>query len=142
MSTQVFKQEDIQRSWYVIDLDGQVLGRAAAEIARVLRGKHKAIYSPSVDAGDFVVVLNAGKVKLTGNKMADKIYHRHTGHPGGLKSISAGKLLEAKPEEVIKKAVKGMLPKNKLGRQMFKKLKVYASADHPHAAQQPKQLTV
>lgn len=142
MSTQVFKQEDIQRSWYVIDLDGQVLGRAAAEIARVLRGKHKAIYSPSVDAGDFVVVLNAGKVKLTGNKLADKMYHRHTGHPGGLKSISAGKLLESKPEEVIKKAVKGMLPKNKLGRAMFKKLKVYASADHPHAAQQPKQLTV
>jgi large subunit ribosomal protein L13 len=142
MSTQVFKQEDIQRSWYVIDLDGQVLGRAAAEIARVLRGKHKAIYSPSVDAGDFVVVLNAGKVTLTGNKLADKIYHRHTGHPGGLKSISAGKLLESKPEEVIKKAVKGMLPKNKLGRAMFKKLKVYAGADHPHAAQQPKQLTV
>ena len=142
MSTQVFKQEDIQRSWYVIDLDGQVLGRAAAEIARVLRGKHKAIYSPSVDAGDFVVVLNAGKVKLTGNKLADKVYHRHTGHPGGLKSISAGKLLESKPEEVIKKAVKGMLPKNKLGRAMFKKLKVYAGGDHPHAAQQPKQLTV
>ncbi len=142
MSTQVAKKNEIQRTWFVVDLDGQVLGRAATEIARVLRGKHKAIYTPSVDTGDFVVVLNAEKVRLTGNKLADKVYHRHTGHPGGLKSITAEKLLAKKPEELIKKAVKGMLPKNKLGRQMFKKLKVYAGADHPHAAQQPKELAL
>jgi large subunit ribosomal protein L13 len=140
MSTQVAKPSDIQKNWYVVDLDGKVLGRAAAEIARVLRGKHKPIYTPSVDTGDFVIVLNASKVRLTGNKMADKVYHRHTGYPGGLKSISAGKLLDKKPEMLIEKAVKGMLPKNKLGRKMFKKLKVYAGPEHPHAAQQPKEL--
>ena len=141
MSTQVAKPSDISKNWYVVDLEGQVLGRAAAEIARVLRGKHKPIYSPSVDTGDFVIVLNAEKVRLTGNKLADKVYHRHTGFPGGLKSITAGKLLEKKPEMLIQKAVKGMLPKNKLGRAMYKKLKVYAGPDHPHTAQQPKPLT-
>ncbi len=141
MSTQVANQADIKRNWYVIDLDGKILGRAASEIARVLRGKHKPIYSPSVDAGDFVIVLNAGKVQLTGNKLADKVYHRHTGYPGGLRSITAGKLLEKKPEDLIRKAVKGMLPKNKLGRQMFRKLKVYTGPEHPHQAQQPKELT-
>ena len=140
MSTQVAKQSDIQRNWFVIDMDGKVLGRVATEIARVLRGKHKPVYTPSVDTGDFVVVVNASKLKLTGNKLADKMYHRHTGYPGGLRSINAEKLLASKPEELIKKAVKGMLPKNKLGRQMFKKLKVYGGADHPHAAQQPKNL--
>lgn len=140
MSTQVAKPADIKKNWYVVDLEGKVLGRAAAEIARVLRGKHKPIYTPSVDTGDFVIVLNADKVRLTGNKMADKMYHRHTGYPGGLKSISAEKLLDKKPEMLIEKAVKGMLPKNKLGRKMFKKLKVYAGQDHPHAAQQPKEL--
>jgi large subunit ribosomal protein L13 len=142
MSTQVVKPSDVKRNWFVVDLEGKVLGRAAAEIARILRGKHKPIYSPSVDAGDFVIVLNAGKITLTGNKLADKMYHRHTGYPGGLRSISAEKLLEKKPEELIQKAVKGMLPKNKLGRQMFRKLKVYRGADHPHAAQQPKELTL
>lgn len=142
MSTQVAKQSEVKRSWYIVNLDGQVLGRAATEIARVLRGKHKAIYSPSVDTGDFVVVVNAEKVVLTGNKMAAKQYHRHTGYPGGLKSTNASKMIETKPEELIKKAVKGMLPKNKLGRQMFKKLKVYSGGDHPHAAQQPKELTL
>jgi large subunit ribosomal protein L13 len=125
-----------------VDLEGKVLGRAATEIARVLRGKHKPIYTPSVDAGDFVIVINADKVKLTGNKMADKVYHRHTGFPGGLRSITAEKLLQKRPEELIQKAVKGMLPKNKLGRQMFRKLKVYRSADHPHAAQQPRPLPI
>ncbi len=140
MSTQVAKQADIKRNWFVVDLEGKVLGRAAAEIARVLRGKHKAIYSPSVDTGDFVVVVNAEKVKLTGNKMADKMYYQHSGYPGGLKSINAEKLLEKRPEDLIKKAVKGMLPKNKLGRQMFKKLKVYSGGEHPHSAQQPKDL--
>ncbi len=142
MSTQVAKKNEIKRNWFVVDLDGKVLGRAATEIARVLRGKHKPIYSPSVDTGDFVVVLNADKVALTGNKMADKMYHRHTGFPGGLRSINAEKLLAKKPEDLIKKAVKGMLPKNKLGRQMFRKLKVYAGGNHPHAAQQPKELAL
>lgn len=141
MKTEVAKESDIKRNWFVVDLDNQVLGRAATEIARVLRGKHKAIYTPSVDTGDFVIVLNADKVRLTGSKLSDKMYYRHTGHPGGIKSISADKLLATKPEELIRKAVKGMLPKNKLGRQMFRKLKVYAGTDHPHVAQQPKPLT-
>lgn len=142
MSTQVAKQEDIKREWFVVDLEEQVLGRAATEIARVLRGKHKTIYTPSVDTGDFVVVVNADKVKLTGNKLADKKYYRHSGYPGGIREINAEKLLEKKPEMLIQAAVKGMLPKNKLGRQMFSKLKVYAGSEHPHAAQQPKELTV
>ena len=140
MSTQVAKKAEVKRSWFVVDLEGKVLGRAAAEIARVLRGKHKAIYSPSVDTGDFVVVLNADKVKLTGNKLAAKMYYRHSGYPGGLRSTSAAKMLETKPEELIRKAVKGMLPRNKLGRDMFRKMKVYAGVEHPHAAQQPKEL--
>jgi large subunit ribosomal protein L13 len=140
MSTQVARQSDFERKWFVVDLEGKVLGRAAAEIARILRGKHKPIYTPSVDVGDFVVVLNADKIKLTGNKLANKMYYHHTGYPGGIRSISAEKLLAKKPEEVIKKAVRGMLPRNKLGRQMVKKLKVYAGAEHPHAAQQPREL--
>jgi large subunit ribosomal protein L13 len=140
MSTQVARQSDIERKWFVVDLEGKVLGRAATEIARILRGKHKPIYTPSVDAGDFVVVLNADKIKLTGNKLANKMYYHHTGYPGGIRSISAEKLLAKKPEEVIKKAVRGMLPRNKLGRQMIKKLKVYTGVEHPHAAQQPREL--
>jgi len=142
MSTQVAKESDIKRAWFVVDLEGKVLGRAATEIARVLRGKHKAIYTPSVDTGDFVVVVNADKVKLTGTKMADKVYYSHTGFPGGIRSITAEKLVAKKPEDLIKKAVKGMLPKNKLGRQMFRKMKVYAGVEHPHAAQQPKELVI
>jgi len=140
MSTITAKKVDLQKSWFVVDLENQVLGRAATEIARILRGKHKAIYTPSVDTGDFVIVLNAEKVQLTGNKLNDKMYYSHSNHPGGLKEISAGKLLEKKPEELIRKAVKGMLPKNKLGRQMFRKLKVYTGAEHPHQAQQPREL--
>ncbi len=142
MSTQVAKQSEVKRSWFVVDMNDQVLGRAATEIARILRGKHKPIYSPSVDTGDFVVVVNAEKLKLTGNKMADKKYYHHTGFPGGIRSITAEKLIEKKPEELIMKAVKGMLPKNKLGRQMFKKLKVYSGGEHPHSAQQPKTLSL
>ena len=142
MSTQVAKEQDIERSWFVVDLEDVVLGRAATEIARVLRGKHKPIYTPSVDTGDFVVVLNADKIKLTGNKMADKMYYHHTGYPGGIREINAEKLLEKKPEMLVQAAVKGMLPKNKLGRKMFTKLKVYAGGEHPHAAQQPKELKV
>ena len=142
MSTQIAKEQDIKRDWYVVDLEDVVLGRAATEIARVLRGKHKPIYSPSVDTGDFVVVLNADKVKLTGNKLADKKYYHHTGYPGGIREINAEKLLAKKPEMVLQSAVKGMLPKNPLGRKMFKKLKVYAGGEHPHAAQQPKELKI
>jgi len=142
MSTQVAKKSEIKKNWYVVDLDGKVLGRAATEIARVLRGKHKAIYSPSVDTGDFVVVVNAEKVKLTGNKLAAKMYYRHSGYPGGLREATAAQMLEKHPEDLIKKAVKGMLPKNKLGRDMLSKLKVYTGADHPHAAQQPLELNI
>ncbi|WP_303721283.1 50S ribosomal protein L13 [Malonomonas rubra] len=142
MSTQIAKEQDIKRAWYVVDLEDVVLGRAATEIARVLRGKHKPIYTPSVDTGDFVVVLNADKVKLTGNKLADKKYYHHTGYPGGIREINAEKLLAKKPEMVLQSAVKGMLPKSKLGRKMFKKLKVYAGGEHPHAAQQPKELKI
>jgi large subunit ribosomal protein L13 len=142
MSTPVAKKEDLQKDWYVVDLEDKVLGRVATEIARVLRGKHKAIFTPSVDTGDFVIVLNAEKVRLTGNKLTKKMYYRHSGYTGGLTTTPAGKMLEKAPEELIKKAVKGMLPKNKLGRQMYKKLKVYCGADHPHQAQQPKELQV
>jgi large subunit ribosomal protein L13 len=142
MSTQVAKKSEIKKSWYVVDLDGKVLGRAASEIARVLRGKHKAIYSPSVDAGDFVVVINADKVKLTGNKLAAKMYYRHSGYPGGLRETTAAEMLEKHPEDLIKKAVKGMLPKNKLGGNMLSKLKVYTGSEHPHAAQQPLELNI
>ena len=142
MSTQIAKEQDINREWFVIDLEDVVLGRAATEIARVLRGKHKPIYTPSVDTGDFVVVLNADKVKLTGNKLADKKYYHHSGYPGGIREITAEKLLAKKPEMVLQAAVKGMLPKNTLGRKMFKKLKVYAGGEHPHAAQQPKELKI
>ena len=140
MSTLVAKEQDIKRAWFVVDLEDVVLGRAATEIARVLRGKHKAIYTPSVDTGDFVVVLNADKVKLTGNKLADKKYYHYTGFQGGIREINAEKLLAKKPEMLIQTAVKGMLPKNKLGRKMYRKLKVYAGGEHPHAAQKPKEL--
>ncbi len=140
MSTLVAKEQDIKRAWFVVDLEDVVLGRAATEIARVLRGKHKAIYTPSVDTGDFVVVLNADKVKLTGNKPADKKYYHYTGFQGGIREINAEKLLAKKPEMLIQTAVKGMLPKNKLGRKMYRKLKVYAGGEHPHAAQKPKEL--
>ena len=142
MSTSVAKKSELQKDWFVVDLEDKVLGRAATEIARVLRGKHKAIYTPSVDTGDFVIVLNAEKVRLTGNKLSQKKYYRHSGYTGGLTTVTADKLLEKAPEELIRKAVKGMLPKNKLGRQMYKKLKVYCGADHPHQAQQPKELQV
>lgn len=142
MSTPVAKQADLQKDWFIVDLEDKVLGRMATEIAKVLRGKHKAIFTPSVDTGDFVIVLNAEKVRLTGHKLDQKIYYRHSGYTGGITATTAGKMLETKPEELIKKAVRGMLPKNKLGRQMFRKLKVYCGADHPHQAQQPKELQV
>jgi large subunit ribosomal protein L13 len=137
MKTFMAKNEDMERAWHLIDADGKVLGRLATEIADILRGKNKPIYTPHVDTGDFVVVVNARNIKLTGNKWADKMYHHHTGYPGGIKSISAEKLHEKKPEEIIRLAVKGMLPKNRLGRKIFKKLKVYAGNNHPHSSQQP-----
>ena len=142
MKTEVAKNENIKRDWYVVDAQDVVLGRLSTQVANILRGKNKAVYTPSVDTGDFVIVINADKIALTGRKLADKTYYSHTGFPGGLKEITAGKLLEKKPEELIKKAVKGMLPKNKLSRHMLKKLKVYAGANHPHDAQQPKKVTL
>lgn len=138
MTTYNAKKEEIQRDWFLVDAEGQVLGRLATEIAARLRGKHKPVYTPHVDTGDFIIVVNAGKVVLTGNKLKDKIYYHHTGYPGGIKSVSAGKLLQEKPEEVLRKAVRGMLPKNTLGRAMLKKLKIYAGNEHEHAAQCPK----
>lgn len=142
MSTQTVKTKEIERNWYVIDLDGKVLGRTATEIARILRGKHKPTFSPSVDTGDFVVVINAEKLLLTGNKINDKMYYHHTGFPGGIRSINAAQQLEKKPEDLVFKAVRGMLPKNRLGRQMLKKLKVYKGSEHPHAAQKPNVLEI
>lgn len=140
MSTQIVKKADVNQKWHVVDLNGKVLGRAASEIAKVLRGKNKPCFAPHMDAGDFVVVVNAEKVRLTGNKLADKMYYRHSGYPGGLTTTPAGKMLEKKPAELIRIAVKGMLPKNKLGRQLFTKLKVYTGGSHPHAAQKPQAL--
>lgn len=137
MKTYQAKKEDIQHQWYVVDAEGKVLGRLASELAKILRGKNKPIYTPHVDTGDFVVVVNAKKVTLTGKKMKDKIYYRHTGHPGGIREMSAEKLLAKKPAEMIRMAVKGMLPKNSLGRQMLQKLKIYAGPQHPHESQKP-----
>lgn len=142
MKTEVAKLENVKRDWYVVDAQDVVLGRLSTQVANILRGKNKAIYTPSVDTGDFVIVINAEKIALTGRKLADKTYYNHSGFPGGLKEVSAGELLDKKPIELIKRAVKGMLPKNKLSRHMLKKLKVYAGASHPHDAQQPKNLTL
>ncbi|MGH1487514.1 MAG: 50S ribosomal protein L13 [Cellvibrionaceae bacterium] len=142
MKTISAKPETVKRDWYLIDAEGKTLGRMAAEIATRLRGKHKPEYTPHVDTGDFIVVVNAEKVRVTGNKAKDKIYHSHTGYPGGLKSISFEKLIDKAPERTIQSAVRGMLPKGPLGRAMFKKLKVYAGTEHPHTAQQPQELTL
>lgn len=140
MKTVVAKLENVKRDWYLVDAQNLVLGRLASQVANILRGKNKTIFTPSVDTGDFVIVINADKIALTGRKLADKTYYSHSGFPGGIKSITAGKLMEKNPEEIIRKAVKGMLPKNKLSRHMIKKLKVYAGSTHPHEAQQPKNL--
>ncbi|MGB5366366.1 MAG: 50S ribosomal protein L13 [Polyangiales bacterium] len=137
MATQSAKASEIDRKWYVVDAAGQPLGRLASKVAHVLRGKHRAQYTPHVDTGDFVIVINAAQVRLTGNKLANKQYQRHSGYPGGLSSESYGDLLARKPAFVVERAVKGMLPKNSLGRQMFRKLKVHAEGTHPHVAQQP-----
>ncbi len=142
MKSFIAKPQDVQREWYVLDLEGLTLGRAATEVATILRGKHKPIYTPHVDTGDFVIVVNADKIKLTGKKLDQKMYRWHSGHPGGLKEFTYRDMLNRAPEKVFKKAVKGMLPKNKLGSQMLTKLKVYAGSEHKHEAQQPKELKI
>ena len=142
MKTFIAKPQNVEHNWLLLDAEGQTLGRMAAEIASRLRGKHKPEYTPHVDTGDYIVVINAEKVADTGNKVKDKIYHSHSAFPGGLKSIAFGKLVDRAPERVIKLAVKGMLPRTPLGRAMFKKLKVYAGNEHPHTAQQPQALTL
>jgi len=141
MKTFSAKPHEVERDWYVVDATDKVLGRLAAEIARRLRGKHKAIYTPHVDTGDFIVIVNAGKLRVTGDKANQKKYYRHSGYPGGIYERSFGEMQERFPERVIEKAVKGMLPKGPLGYAMIKKLKVYSTADHPHVAQQSKTLT-
>jgi large subunit ribosomal protein L13 len=133
---------DITREWWIVDAAGVVLGRLAADVAHVLRGKHKPTYAPHIDTGDFVVVINAAKVKLTGNKLQDKVWYRHSGYPGGLRETPYGRLMQDRPDRVVEKAIRGMLPHNRLGRAMVRKVKVYAGPTHPHEAQQPKPLTV
>ena len=142
MKTFVAKPADVKRDWFVVDAEGKTLGRMATEIALRLRGKHKAEYTPHVDTGDYIIVVNAEKVTVTGNKAKGKIYYHHTGYIGGIKSISFEKLIERAPERVIEKAVKGMLPKGPLGRAMYRKLKVYAGSEHQHSAQQPQVLDI
>ena len=142
MKTYVAKEHEVKKNWFVVDAADRTLGRLASEIARRLRGKHKPIFTPHADTGDFVVVVNADKVALTGRKWDQKIYYRHTGYMGGLKQISAKKLLEKRPEDIVRYAVRGMLPKNSLGRRQLKKLKVYAGPDHPHQAQEPQELEI
>lgn len=142
MGTYSAKEEDIKRAWHVVDANGKTLGRLATVVASVLKGKTKPIYTKHMDTGDFVIVVNADKVHLTGKKLDQKMYYHHSGFPGGLKSITAGRLMQTKPEDVIKKAVEGMLPKTRLGKQMLSKLKVYAGETHPHSAQQPAELSI
>jgi len=136
------KPTDIERAWYVVDADGLVLGRVATEVARVLRGKHKPVFAPHIDTGDHVIVINADKIVLTAGKADKKVVHRHSGYPGGLKTDRYSDLLTDRPEEVVRRAVRGMLPKTRLGRQMLKKLKVYRGPDHPHSAQRPQSLAI
>ncbi|MBW6391582.1 MAG: 50S ribosomal protein L13 [Halomonas sp.] len=142
MKTFTAKPQSVQRDWYVVDAADKTLGRLATEIARRLRGKHKPEFTPHIDTGDYIVVINAEKVRVTGNKAKAKTYYRHTGYPGGLRSMNFEKMIAHAPERVIESAVKGMLPKGPLGRAMYSKLKVYAGAEHPHAAQQPQELNI
>lgn len=142
MKTFSAKSHEVNRDWYVVDATGKTLGRLASEIARRLRGKHKPVYTPHVDTGDYIIVVNADKVHVTGRKATDKMYHHHTGYIGNLKSISFDKLQQKAPERIIEYAVKGMLPKNPLGRAMYRKLKIYAGGEHPHTAQQPQTLEI
>jgi large subunit ribosomal protein L13 len=140
VKTYAAKAGEIERRWYIVDAEGQTLGRLASKVAHVLVGKHKPIYSPGMDVGDFVIVVNADKISVTGRKMDDKMYYRHSGYPGGIRAFNLRDYLQRNPERVFQLAVRGMLPRNRLGRKMFKKLKVYAGPDHPHAAQQPQPL--
>ena len=140
MKTYTAKPTEVESKWYVVDANGCVLGRLASFVATRLRGKHKPVYTPHVDTGDHIIVINADKIALTGRKWDEKLYYRHSGYVGGLKSITAKKLLEKRPEDLVMHAVRGMLPKNRLGRKMFKKLKVYAGSEHPHVAQEPETL--
>ena len=142
MSSYVQKPHEVERKWYLVDATDKTLGRLSSKIASMLRGKHKPIFTPHVDCGDYVVVINAEKVKVTGKKLVDKEYKRHSGYPGGLKTVTLEKMLEDKPEDVMIHAVKGMLPKGKLGRQMLKKLRVYKGAEHDHSAQKPEKLEI
>ncbi len=142
MKTYIPKESGIERKWYLIDAEGKILGRLASKIAQILSGKDKPIYTPHLDVGDFVVVINAEKVKVTGGKEEKKIYYSHSGYPGGLRERTYQEQLNKKPQDIIRKAVRGMLPKSKLGRQMFKKLKVYVGSEHPHQAQRPEQLDI
>lgn len=142
MKTYFATNETVEHKWYVVDAANQVLGRMATQIAKYLRGKHKPEYTPHTDAGDYIIVINAGQVKVTGNKEQDKVYYRHSGYPGGLKETTFEKLQEKAPTRIIELAVKGMLPKNPLGRAMLRKLKVYAGAEHPHTAQQPEMINL
>lgn len=140
MKTYNVTKEEIQREWVLVDAEGQTLGRLASRIAAILRGKHKPTFAPWLDCGDYVIVVNAGKIKVTGNRLDSKVYYRHSGYVGGLKSVTLRRQLEKHPERVLAAAVRGMLPSNRLGRKMAKKLKLYTGSDHPHAAQQPKKL--
>ena len=142
MKTVSMRAQDVRRSWFIVDAEGKTLGRLATEVARRLRGKHKPEYTPHVDTGDYIVVVNAAKVQVTGAKTTDKIYWRHTGYPGGIKGVSFEHLRDSHPERIIERAVKGMLPRNPLGRDMLRKLKVYAGNEHPHSAQQPEPLEI
>lgn len=142
MKTYVTKPDDIEREWWVVDAQGKTLGRLASEVAKILRGKHKPHYAPNLDCGDFVIVLNADKIHVTGNKLDEKVYYRHSGYPGGLRSMTLREMLKKHPTRAVRRAVWGMLPHNRLGRRMIKKLKVYAEDTHPHQAQQPKPLEI
>ncbi len=140
MRTVAIRHEDVTRKWYIVDADNKVLGRLASEVAKILRGKHKPIYTPHVDTGDYVIIINADKVALTGKKWAQKLYRWHTGYPGGFREVAAEKMRQRRPERIVELAVRGMLPKTKLGRAMIRKLKVYGMGAHPHAAQKPEPL--
>lgn len=136
------KPEEMERKWFVVDAEGKTLGRLASQVAAILRGKHKPIFTPNVDCGDHVIVINAEKIVLTGNKLRDKIYYRHTMHPGGLRAVPYGKVLETQPEKAVERAIKGMIPHTRLGKRIGMKLKVYKGSEHPHAAQKPEPLEI
>jgi large subunit ribosomal protein L13 len=142
LKTFTLRKEDVERKWYVVDADGQILGRLASKIASVLRGKHKETFTPHIDMGDHIVVVNADKIRVTGRKVEQKTYYHHTGHPGGLQTEKYEKLIQEHPDRIIRRAVWGMLPHNRLGRKLIKKLKIYASPEHPHQAQQPEVMTI